>query len=209
MKLLIPLLFLVILAGCSVFGESGVEDAPYTLLKSEQTQKIEVRNYESMVLVSSSISADGMNSAFRNLFRYITGDNEGSEEIAMTAPVFLDESDADSKGTDISMTAPVFMKEQSEQEIMSFVMPADFTIQSTPKPTNPDVWITEVKDYKVVVIKFSGLLSDSNVDAQTKILSSWITKNGYTAISEPIQAAYNGPFTIPWFRRNEVMIEVI
>ena len=209
MKLLIPLLFLVILAGCSVFGESGVEDAPYTLLKSEQTQKIEVRNYESMVLVSSSISADGMNSAFRNLFRYITGDNEGSEEIAMTAPVFMDESDADSKGTDISMTAPVFMKEQSEQEIMSFVMPADFTIQSTPKPTNPDVWITEVKDYKVVVIKFSGLLSDSNVDAQTKILNSWITKNGYTAISEPIQAAYNGPFTIPWFRRNEVMIEVI
>jgi len=209
MKLLIPLLFLVILAGCSVFGESGVEDAPYTLLKSEQTQKIEVRNYESMVLVSSSISADGMNSAFRNLFRYITGDNEGSEEIAMTAPVFLDESDADSKGTDISMTAPVFMKEQSEQEIMSFVMPADFTIQSTPKPTNPDVWITEVKDYKVVVIKFSGLLSDSNVDAQTKILNSWITKNGYTAISEPIKAAYNGPFTIPWFRRNEVMIEVI
>jgi hypothetical protein len=209
MKLLIPLLFLVILTGCSVFGESGVEDAPYTLLKSEQTQKIEVRNYESMVLVSSSISADGMNSAFRNLFRYITGDNEGSEEIAMTAPVFMDESDADSKGTDISMTAPVFMKEQSEQEIMSFVMPADFTIQSTPKPTNPDVWITEVKDYKVVVIKFSGLLSDSNVDAQTKILNSWITKNGYTAISEPIQAAYNGPFTIPWFRRNEVMIEVI
>ena len=209
MKLLIPLLFLVILTGCSVFGESGVEDAPYTLLKSEQTQKIEVRNYESMVLVSSSISADGMNSAFRNLFRYITGDNEGSEEIAMTAPVFMDESDADSKGTDISMTAPVFMKEQSEQEIMSFVMPADFTIQSTPKPTNPDVWITEVKDYKVVVIKFSGLLSDSNVDAQTKILNSWITKNGYTAISEPIKAAYNGPFTIPWFRRNEVMIEVI
>lgn len=209
MKLLISLLFPLVLSGCSLVGESGVEDAPYTLLKSEQEQKIEVRNYESMVLVSSSISPDGMNAAFRNLFRYITGENEGSAEIAMTAPVFMDESDADANGTEIAMTAPVFMKERSGKQVMSFVMPADFTLQSTPKPTNPDVWITEVKNYKVVVIEFSGLLSDSNVETQTQLLNSWLTKNGYTAISSPVKAAYNGPFTIPWFRRNEVLIEVI
>mgnify|MGYP000588968296 FL=1 len=209
MKLLLALLVPLVLAGCSMFGESGVESAPYTLLKSYQVQNIEVRNYESMVLVSSDMSADGMNSAFRNLFRYITGENEGSTEIAMTAPVLMNESDAVSKGIEIVMTAPVFMKERSEQQVMSFVMPADFTIQNTPKPTNPDVWISEVKDYKVVVIKFSGLLSDSNVEKQTQILNSWIAKNGYTAISEPINAAYNGPFTIPWLRRNEVLIEVI
>ena len=209
MKLLITLLFPLVLAGCSVLGESGVEDAPYTLLKSDQGQKIEVRNYESMVLVSSSISEDGMNSAFRKLFRYITGENEGSAEIAMTAPVLMDESNTDSKGTEIAMTAPVFMKERSEQQVMSFVMPDDFTLQSTPKPTNPDVWVTEIKDYKVVVIKFSGFLSDSNVETHTKILNNWMMKNGYTPISEPIKAAYNGPFTIPWFRQNEVLIEVI
>jgi hypothetical protein len=209
MKLLLALLAPLVLAGCSVFGKSGVESAPYTLLKSDQVQNIEVRNYESMVLVSSDMSADGMNSAFRNLFKYITGENEGSTEIAMTAPVLMNESETVSKGAEIAMTAPVFMKERSEQQVMSFVMPADFTIQNTPKPTNPDVWVTEVKDYKVVVIKFSGLLSDSNVEEQVKILNSWIVKNGYTAISEPINAAYNGPFTIPWLRHNEVLIEVI
>jgi SOUL heme-binding protein len=209
MKLLFPLLMTLVLAGCSVFGESEVKNASYTLLKSDQAKQIEVRNYESMVLVSSSMSADGMNGAFRNLFKYITGENEGSAEIAMTAPVLMNESEAVSKGTEIAMTAPVFMKERSEQQVMSFVMPADFTIQSTPKPTNPDVWVTEVKDYKVVVIKFSGLLSDSNVETQTQILNKWIEKNGYTAISEPINAAYNGPVTIPWLRHNEVLIEVI
>jgi len=213
MKLLFTLLIPVVLAGCSVFGDSGVKNAPYTLLKSDQEQKIEVRNYESMVLVSSDMSSDGMNSAFRNLFSYITGENEGSAEIAMTAPVLMNESNAASKGTnkgtEIAMTAPVFMKERSEQQVMSFVMPADFTLQSTPKPTNPNVWVTEVKEYKVVVIKFSGLLSDSNVETQTEILNSWIDKNGYTAISEPVNAAYNGPFTIPWLRHNEVLIEVI
>lgn len=213
MKLLFTLLIPVVLAGCSVFGDSGVKNAPYTLLKSDQEQKIEVRNYESMVLVSSDMSSDGMNSAFRNLFSYITGENEGSAEIAMTAPVLMNESNAASKGTnkgtEIAMTAPVFMKERSEQQVMSFVMPADFTLQSTPKPTNPNVWVTEVKEYKVVVIKFSGLLSDSNVEIQTEILNSWIEKNGYTAISEPVNAAYNGPFTIPWLRHNEVLIEVL
>jgi len=208
MKLLFPLLAPLVLAGCSVFGESKVENAPYTLLKSDQAQKIEVRNYESMVLVSSDMSTDGMNSAFRSLFRYIAGENEGSTEIAMTAPVLMNESEAVSKGTEIAMTAPVFMKERAEQQVMSFVMPADFTMQSTPKPINPDIWITEVKDYKVAVITFSGLLSDSNVETQTQILNSWITKNGYTAVGEPINAAYNGPLTIPWFRRNEVLIEV-
>jgi|TARA_B100000767_G_C19721139_1_gene517331 hypothetical protein len=209
MKLLFALLIPLILTGCSLFGDSGVKNAPYTLLKSDQEQKIEVRNYESMVLVSSDMSADGMNSAFRDLFRYITGENEGSTEIAMTAPVLINESEAASTGTEIAMTAPVFMKERSEEQVMSFVMPADFTLQSTPKPTNPNVWVTEVKDYKVVVIKFSGLLSDSNVETQTEILNSWIAKNGYTAISEPINAAYNGPFTIPWLRHNEVLIEII
>ena len=209
MKLLFPLLMTLVLAGCSVFGDSGVKNAPYTLLKSDKAKQIEVRNYESMVLVSSSMSADGMNGAFRNLFKYITGENEGSAEIAMTAPVLMNESEAVYKGTEIAMTAPVFMNERSEQQVMSFVMPADFTIQSTPKPTNPDVWVTEVKDYKVVVITFSGLLSDSNVETQTQILNKWIAKNGYTAISEPINAAYNGPFTIPWLRHNEVLIEVI
>ena len=213
MKLLFTLLIPVVLAGCSVFGDSGVKNAPYTLLKSDQEQKIEVRNYESMVLVSSDMSSDGMNSAFRNLFSYITGENEGSAEIAMTAPVLMNESNAASKGTnkgtEIAMTAPVFMKERSEQQVMSFVMPADFTLKSTPKPTNPNVWVTEVKEYKVVVIKFSGLLSDSNVEIQTEILNSWIEKNGYTAISEPVNAAYNGPFTIPWLRHNEVLIEVL
>lgn len=209
MKLLFSLLLPIILTGCSVFGDSGVENAPYTLLKSEPSQKIEIRNYKSMVLVSSSMSADGMNSAFRNLFRYITGENEGSTEIAMTAPVLMDESNALTKGTEIAMTAPVFMKGRTDQQVMSFVMPADFTIENTPKPTNPNVWISEAKDYKVVVIQFSGLLSDSNVERQTEILNSWIAKNGYTAISEPINAAYNGPFTIPWFRRNEVLIEIM
>ena len=127
----------------------------------------------------------------------------------MTAPVLMNESEADRQGSKIAMTAPVFMGTQSNQRVMSFVMPADFTMDNTPKPTNPNVWISEVTDYKVVAIRFSGRLSSRNAAKHTQRLNRWLQDNGYTPVSAPMSAAYNGPFTIPWFRRNEVLIEVI
>jgi len=207
MKIVLSIMALIFVTGCSVVGQSDVENAPYTLLKSDETLKIEVRNYDSMVLVSTS-TEDGDNSAFKKLFNYITGENEGSTEISMTAPVIMDDNNIAKKGAEISMTAPVFMDEKATTPSMSFVMPKDFTLQTTPKPNNPDVKVSELKDYKVVAIQFSGLLSDSNVSKHTKILTDWIVNNDYTVISDPINAAYNGPLTLPFMRRNEVLIEV-
>jgi effector-binding domain-containing protein len=199
-------------AGCSVVGQSGVESAPYELLKAEESQSIEVRNYESMVLVSASMSEKSGYSAFRKLFDYIGGENEGATQISMTAPVFMDKQTSDqsnaNKGTEIAMTAPVFMNENTSSPSMSFVMPKDFTLASTPKPTDPDVTLSEIKNYKVAAIEFNGTLSDRNVEKHTKILIDWITKNEYTAIGEPIKAGYNGPLTIPIWRKNEVLIEI-
>lgn len=204
-KLLIIVLGILTLTGCSVFGDSGVESAPYKVIKADEAAQIEVRNYESMILVSAKMG-EGRNSAFRQLFNYITGDNQGATDIAMTAPVFMNEKD--NEGTEIAMTAPVFMDENNEQQVMSFVMPASFTMETTPKPTNPDVWVSEVTDYKVVAIKFSGLLSDSNIEENEEILLNWLQKNGYEQKGPAITAGYNGPLTIPMFRHNEVLIEI-
>tara|TARA_R110002167_G_scaffold193946_3_gene396563 strand:- start:2117 stop:2746 length:630 start_codon:yes stop_codon:yes gene_type:complete len=198
----------IFVAGCSVVGQSDVETAPYTLLKADDVQKIEVRNYASMVLVSTSMNGVSDNSAFRKLFNYIGGANEGARKISMTAPVIMDDNKVTEKGAEISMTAPVFMQESADNSLMSFVMPKDFTLQTTPKPTNPDVVVSEVKDYKVAAIQFSGTLSDSNVEKHTKILTDWINKNAYVAISKPVNAAYNGPFTLPMMRTNEILIEI-
>nr|WP_245217601.1 heme-binding protein [Rheinheimera maricola] len=192
-------------SGCSVFGQSDVETAPYTLLKADASQNIEVRNYDSMILVSTDMAGDGRNSAFRKLFGYISGDNEGAVSIAMTAPVIMDNS---SKGEKIAMTAPVFMRNRPGDSMMSFVMPKDFTLQTTPKPTNPELVVTEVKNYQVAAIQFSGTLSRSNVEKHTAMLQQWLSANGYTAISAPIEAGYNGPLTLPMLRRNEVLIEI-
>jgi hypothetical protein len=68
--------------------------------------------------------------------------------------------------------------------------------------------LSELKDYKVASIQFSGTLSDSNVEKYTLILKTWMTENGYVAISEPVKAGYNGPLTLPFWRRNEMLIEI-
>ena len=208
MKLLLITVTVLLLAGCSVFGQSNVETAPYTLIKQENSLKIEVRNYASMVLVSADMSGNGRNSAFRKLFRYISGDNEGATTIAMTAPVLMDGEQSSAKGTEIAMTAPVFMGNQAGKSLMSFVMPKDFTLQNTPKPKDPTLQVSELKNYRVAAIQFSGTLSDRNVQAHTKILQDWLNTEGYTAIGAPVEAGYNGPMTLPMLRRNEILIEI-
>lgn len=208
MKSILIILASTFIVGCSVVGENNVESAPYTLLESDKTQSIEVRNYQSMVLVSTSMSGDSGNSAFRKLFKYIGGANEGATEISMTAPVIMDNKTTSEQGTEISMTAPVFMNESAGTPMMSFVMPNDFTLATTPKPTDPDVIVSELINYKVAAIQFSWTLSDSNVTKHTKILEDWIAGNAYTVSGETVKAGYNGPLTLPWMRLNEVLIEI-
>jgi len=202
---------LLILPGCSVFGDSGVEIAPYDVVAGPEDQKIEIRNYPSMVLVSTSMAGDGRNNAFRKLFKYITGENVAADEIAMTAPVFMDEKQADNKqsGVEIAMTAPVFMDDEGDNRLMSFVMPADFTLATTPQPTDPDVKVHALENYQVAVITFNGRLTNGNINKHRQILEQWIADSDYAVNGAVKSAGYDAPFTIPSFRRNEVLIPVI
>jgi len=208
LKIIALTLILLGLSGCSVFGDSSVEIAPYKVIENAEEAKIEIRNYPQMILVSTPMDGDGRNSAFRKLFGYITGDNVSASEIAMTAPVFMDREEE--SGVEIPMTAPVFMEgEDSETPMMSFVMPADFTLENTPKPTDPDVVVSEIKDYQVAAIIFSGRLNQDNIEKHRSVLEQWIIDNGYVVTGAVKTAGYNAPFTLPAMRRNEVLIPVI
>ena len=193
------------LSGCSVFGKSDVEIAPYRVIKSDNQQKTELRHYERLVLVSAPMRGgmdEGKNGAFYKLFDYISGKNTERSKIAMTAPVFLDNT-----GVEIPMTAPVFM-EDAQQSTMSFVLPASFTLDTAPLPQDPDVKLHEMSDYTAAVITFSGVLERDSIDKQRMLLETWIESKGYK-ITGPYKAAgYNPPFTIPALRRNEVLIPI-
>jgi hypothetical protein len=211
------LLAVLTLSGCSVFGKSSVETAPYKVTESAGTENaIEVRHYDSLVLVSAPMGKsmhDKQNDAFMMLFDYISGENATRDEISMTAPVFMDGGNSKpERGEKIPMTAPVFMSGESGAQdgkaMMSFVLPDSYTIESAPVPLNPSVTLHEITDYTAAVITFDGFLSQSNINRHKAMLMDWIDDSPYEQTGPWKAAGYDPPFTIPAFRRNEVLIPV-
>ena len=58
------------------------------------------------------------------------------------------------------------------------------------------------------VIEFSGTNSNENVTEHEDQLMSYIEANQIKIIGSPKYAFYNAPWTLPFLRRNEVMIEI-
>jgi hypothetical protein len=81
----------VLLSGCSVVGvRSGYEQPAYTVV-ARVGENVEIRRYASRVAAEATVSASGpetgRSEAFRVLFDYISGANQGRSEVAMTTPV--------------------------------------------------------------------------------------------------------------------------
>jgi hypothetical protein len=182
------LVFITAITGCSVFGNSGVEIAPYTVLQKEEPY--ELRHYERLVLVTTPYEdIEEQRNPFMRLFDYISGANDGTKEIAMTAPVFMD-------------------RQGNTSETMSFVLPESFSLESAPEPENPAVKLEELKNYTVATVTFNGLLGTENIEEHNELLNQWIAKMELETIGPAKVAGYNPPYTIPWMRRNEVLIPV-
>jgi len=188
----------------------AIEEPKYNLI--EKSGKLELRAYEPMII--AEVSVDGsMDSAsgrgFRLIADYIFGNNTANdgdyEKISMTAPVTMEVQPKESEK--IAMTTPVTMAQEGEQWRMHFVMPAEYTMQTLPKPNNPQVNVREIPEQNYAAIRFSGFSGAAKVDRKTKELLAWMTEKGLEPIGTPELARYNPPITPPFFRRNEVLIQ--
>lgn len=178
----------LMISACSVFGEINVEKADYKTIETHGD--IEVRHYEEILIVSTPMATDReRNSAFSRLFNYISGNNQGDRKIPMTAPVFMD-------------------PRNSNDSVMSFVLPSDYTLETAPIPEDPDVTLGSIKDSSFAVIQFSGRLNVETAQEKAKIVSDWIQHSDYVATGPYKMAGYNSPMTIPAMRRNEVLIPI-
>lgn len=195
-------------AGCSVVGIRSTAEPDYSVLQKDEL--FEVREYESLIVAETLVEADfdgAGNIAFKRLFGYISGDNEAATKIDMTAPVMaLDEND--DSGEKISMTAPVTSQETALGWRFAFVLPSSFTLENAPMPGNPEVSLAQVPARKVAVVSFSGSLNEVNYDENLKLLQQWMLQNQLKANSLPRVAGYDPPWTLPFLRRNEVMIDI-
>jgi hypothetical protein len=206
-------------AGAALWGpvvSNTVEQPSYVVESAEGA--IEIRRYAPMIVAEVEVTGEreaAINAGFRSIAAYIFGANvpklatgaagSGGETIAMTAPV-LQQGTADSEK--IAMTAPVLQQGDGGSWTVRFVMPAQYTLDTLPRPTDPSVRLREMPGKRYAAIRFSGLNTPETLTARTDELSEAVRARGLFASAAPIYAFYNPPWTLPFLRRNEVMLEV-
>ena len=193
----------------------ATEEPKYIVL--EQSEPFELRAYTPMLVAEIRVSGDldsASSEGFKQIAAYIFGKNKVNEKIAMTTPVTL-ESRENIQSAKIAMTAPVIIESDqapkngsSKEWTVSFVMPSEFTMETLPKPLNSKIEIKEIPGEKKAVITFSGFYDNKKVIKMTQDLASWMQAKGLQADGAPQFARYNPPWTLPFMRRNEVMIRV-
>lgn len=182
---------------------SNVEQAKYEVVKSYSN--IEIRDYAPMIIAEVEVSGErkeAINQGFRLVADYIFGNNKSNTKVAMTAPVVQEQSEK------IAMTAPVSQQSDGDNWKVHFVMPANYTMETLPKPNNPIVKLKEIEGKRFVAIRFAGIAGEESLKKNTEVLQKFITDNGLKSQSVPTYAFFNPPWTLPFLRRNEVMIVV-
>lgn len=199
---IISLMTLSLLLGAA--NAMAIEEAPYNV--TQKDGEFEIRDYASHIVAETSVDGDleaAGSKAFNILFGYISGANRSREKVDMTTPV-----SQRSTSEKIDMTAPVGQQRNLGRWVVSFMMPADYTMETLPEPENPEVRLREVPARRMAAVRYSGFWNEKNYLKNKSKLEKWIDENGLRVLGEPIWARYNSPFT-PWFlRRNEVLIPV-
>jgi hypothetical protein len=141
-----------------------------------------------------------INIGFRRLFSYISGDNILRTEVESV--------EAGSIGTKISVTVPVQQARQAGGWSISFVVPSKFDEDSVPLLADSKVQIRPVRGTLMAVLQYSGRWSDENVENHKAELSSRLKDLSVAPRGATVTAYYNAPFSLPFMRRNEVMVPV-
>jgi hypothetical protein len=195
----------VVLLGAAVWGPivSNVEQPKYQVVES--SGNIEIRNYAPQIVAEAEVAGDrrdAIGKGFRIIADYIFGNNTSAQKVPMTAPVTQQGSEK------IAMTAPVTQQGDGNIWRVRFVMPSNYTMETLPKPNNPAVKLKEIGAKRYAVIRFSGLAGEDSLKRRTEQLNAFINAKNLTPLSAPTYAFYNPPWTMPFLRRNEVMVEI-
>lgn len=167
----------------------------------------ELRRYAPMLVVETDMPGGrdaGGNAAFRRLFGYISGGNQGRQPIEMTVPVVMGPT-----GEKIEMTTPVLTQPGgAEPPTMRFVLPARFTPETAPRPSDPALRLRGLPEQWLAVRRYSGVTSEARFREQAEALMQALPAAGLAPIGPPQLAVYDGPFTLWFLRRNEVLLPV-
>ncbi len=164
----------------------AVEKASYKVIIKDRN--FEVRIYDPMIVAISAETDLRGSSGFNQLFNYISGRNQESRKIAMTAPVINNLDD--------------------EQSNIAFVMPKEYNMEELPQPLNPELQFKEIPERYVAAITFSGNINKEIIEKKRHELVEWLKEKQITVIGSTELARYNPPFIPGFIKHNELLVEV-
>ena len=169
---------------------------------------VEYRLYQSFIVAETEIVdveswKDASSEGFRRLFKYITGDNNGEEKIAMTAPVQQSKLQAE----DVRFNQAEPLTGQSGWTV-SFMLPSMYSMVDVPTPEDERIEIRIVPEKLVAAIRYSGRWTTRNFDKYESRLMAALLEGNVEVLGESETAFYNPPFVPPFMRRNEILVEV-
>ena len=183
------------------------EQQPYDVVT--RFPHFEVRRYPAHLVAEVEVDAAftrAGNEAFGVLVAFIWGRNSPRGKVAMTAPVVQEKAP-----TTIEMTSPVVQQSGAEsgRHVVAFVMPAEFTLDTLPTPSDPRIQVRQVPAQVAAVKGFTGRWTEHIYEKQLAELRTAVEQAGLEVIGAPRFARFDPPWT-PWFRRrNEVVLPVL
>ena len=185
----------------------AIEEPDFKLISEEGD--FQIREYDPKIIAQVEVVGnfdEASSKGFKLLADYIFGNNilEGeSKKISMTTPVEMSPMTEN-----ILMTSSIMDDQVNNKWSINFVMPQEFSLDTLPKPNNFQVNIIEVPKEKYAVIVFSGLVRESSYAEKAELLSNYLVENGLKQQGAIKIARYNPPWTLPFFRRNELMVRI-
>ncbi len=187
-----------------MFGGISVETPPYDVIA--QKDGYEIRRYHKQILAQNTYKVPAntdfsskSGSGFYPLFRFISGNNNTQTKISMTAPVIMQETEVDG----------------GLERKMSFIMsPSKFdSLNQLPGANDSNIQIIEQSNARdMACITFNMWMSTEKNAAKERELREAATRDGIqlsTNRNDVLYFGYNPPYTIPYFRKNEICIPII
>ena len=182
----IQTLFISLVTSVMTTQAIAIEEPVYQVEKAWEAEQIEIRAYAPRIMAVTGMNEDS-DSGFRVLAGYIFGGNAEEQKIAMTAPV---------------------QQTMAGEKEMAFMMPAEYALKDLPQPEDQRVSFREAPAYTAAVIQFSGWASADKADENWKQLQRFLIAEGIDITGEPTLNQYNPPWTLPFLRRNEIIVPV-
>lgn len=192
-RVLIAVLALAVAAPAEADMYRGTETPNYKV--ERQVGGSELRDYGATVVAEVTVQGSrsgAANAGFRVLAGYIFGGNAAQEKIAMTTPV-AQVPQGDTPGTEWTVR---------------FTLPAGSTLATLPRPDDPSVRFLQTEARQMLVTTFSGVPTESALEASLASLKEDARSAGLTPIGPPEYMFYDPPWRMPWNRRNEVALPV-